>query len=203
MIKNLIFDNNGVLATSDREATLMKIADYLELTFADVEKPWLQEYSKLNDGIITSDQFLRKVLFRLAREGKFEGVKRIYFNCYENKEEMHELAKKLSKSYRLALISNFGDAFSEFNKKWKLEEIFGDSIFVSCFLKMHKPNPEIFKYVLEIMNMNPSETIFIDDKEENVKTAIALGMHVILFNTPEQFQNDLKSILDKENSDEE
>ena len=44
---------------------------------------------------------------------------------------------------------------------------------------MRKPNPEIFKIVLENHGLVPEETLFIDDSEENIKAASGLGIKAL------------------------
>jgi len=49
-------------------------------------------------------------------------------------------------------------------------------------MKMRKPNPEIFEFVLKEHQLNPAETLFIDDSPQHLKTAAGLGMqtHLLL-----------------------
>lgn len=55
------------------------------------------------------------------------------------------------------------------------------NIFVSYELGLLKPNPEIYKKVLQKLNVTPEEVVFIDDKPRNVDTAKSLGIHGIVF----------------------
>lgn len=41
-------------------------------------------------------------------------------------------------------------------------------------MKMRKPNPEIFEYVLKEYKLDPAETLFIDDSLQHLKTAASL-----------------------------
>ena len=43
-------------------------------------------------------------------------------------------------------------------------------------MKMAKPEPEIFKAIIEDAGIEPKETLFIDDSEMNCKTAQNLGI---------------------------
>ena len=56
-----------------------------------------------------------------------------------------------------------------------------ENIFVSYELGLLKPNPEIYKKVLQKLNATPEEVIFIDDKSRNVEAAKSLGIHGIVF----------------------
>jgi len=63
-----------------------------------------------------------------------------------------------------------------------------------CFsgeLGMMKPHPEIFHACLEALCVPAPRALFVDDREPNVAAARALGLHAVLFRSPEQLQGDL------------
>ena len=53
---------------------------------------------------------------------------------------------------------------------------------------MTKPNPEIFKHLIEDSGIIPSETLFIDDSPANIATGKTLGMHVFQPQNGEDFR---------------
>jgi FMN phosphatase YigB (HAD superfamily) len=46
---------------------------------------------------------------------------------------------------------------------------------------------------LNIAQARPEESLFIDDREQNITPAAALGMRTILYKSPQQLRSDLKS----------
>ncbi len=52
-----------------------------------------------------------------------------------------------------------------------------DGMVVSSREKLVKPNPAIYKLLLDMYQLNPNDTLFIDDRLENVQAAQALGIH--------------------------
>lgn len=95
-----------------------------------------------------------------------------------------EFLQLLSTKYRLFLLSNTDSIHISC-----FEENVGTSFysdFYRCFekvyfsyeMKMRKPQPEIFGSILNKHNLNPSKTLFVDDKKENTDTAAALGLHI-------------------------
>ena len=52
---------------------------------------------------------------------------------------------------------------------------------VSCEVKTVKPEPEIYEILLSKFGLEPSETLFIDDRQANIETAAALGFATCLF----------------------
>jgi putative hydrolase of the HAD superfamily len=62
-----------------------------------------------------------------------------------------------------------------------------DHITLSCDLKLFKPQAAIYEHAYQGLNVPPEETLFIDDKQENIEGARAAGMNVELFTTWEEF----------------
>jgi putative hydrolase of the HAD superfamily len=61
----------------------------------------------------------------------------------------------------------------------------------SCELGIGKPDPAIYIHTCERLDVLPSETLFLDDKPENIASAEKVGLHAILFSSIEQLRNDL------------
>jgi len=62
-----------------------------------------------------------------------------------------------------------------------------DHVTFSCDLKLFKPQSAIYEHSFRGLKVAPEETLFIDDKIENVEGARASGMHAELFSTWEDF----------------
>jgi putative hydrolase of the HAD superfamily len=90
-----------------------------------------------------------------------------------------------------AILSNMGD-----NVHANMEREFDwlarfDVLVWSYQLRMAKPDPTIYRYVLKELGTQPGETLFIDDKPVNIEAAHALGMRALLFTTAEKLRADL------------
>ena len=55
-----------------------------------------------------------------------------------------------------------------------------DKTYYSCRIGMRKPDRNIFELVLAENNLDPKETIFIDDSEQHVKGAGECGIKAYL-----------------------
>lgn len=98
-----------------------------------------------------------------------------------------------------AIVSNMGDSVHqqmERDRKW-LGRF--DALVWSYQLRVTKPDPAIYRCVLEKLGTVPGETLFIDDRPANVDAAIALGMKGVVFASVEKLRADLVSMgLDAE-----
>jgi putative hydrolase of the HAD superfamily len=66
-----------------------------------------------------------------------------------------------------------------------------DHVTFSCELRLFKPQAAIYEHSFRGLKVAPEETLFIDDRQENVDGARALGMHAELFTTWEEFARDV------------
>ena len=89
---------------------------------------------------------------------------------------------------RTGILSNIGDAIAEgivARLPW-----LGD--FYHCTwshaLLLAKPDPEIYRRTAELLHTRLDRILFIDDREENVQAAKALGMHAVRYTTQHEFE---------------
>ena len=66
---------------------------------------------------------------------------------------------------------------------------------VSGVVKMIKPEAEIYEELLKQYHLKASECVFIDDREENVEGAKAVGMQGIVLTSFEQANAALRELL--------
>lgn len=63
---------------------------------------------------------------------------------------------------------------------------------LSCDIGVEKPSPEAYKKMLEILELHADEVFFVDDKEENVAAAKALGIDAVRFESLNQIKQELQ-----------
>jgi len=59
---------------------------------------------------------------------------------------------------------------------------------------MVKPDPRLFRLLLERYAIIPETAVFIDDNARNVASAIALGIHGICFTNPTALRRELMAL---------
>ncbi len=70
-----------------------------------------------------------------------------------------------------------------------------EDIVVSGYVKLVKPDPAIYTYALERFGLPAEESIFVDDRPENVAAARALGIHAVQFDSTWPCVDKVKSLL--------
>ncbi len=77
-------------------------------------------------------------------------------------------------------LSNFSrQAFEVMKKNFDFFDEF-DGMIISAHHGVIKPEPEIFQLLLDTYPINPAESVFIDDLEENIQAASAFGLQTLL-----------------------
>jgi len=71
-------------------------------------------------------------------------------------------------------------------------------IVISGQAKMVKPEPEIYQYLLNTYQLEPSTCIFIDDSPPNIEAAQSLGINGIVFTDVQSCRQELRTMLKNE-----
>jgi putative hydrolase of the HAD superfamily len=95
------------------------------------------------------------------------------------------------RGFLTAILSNMGDNVLE-NMKREFDWLPRFDVLVWSFqLRMAKPDPAIYHYVLKELGVSPEESLFLDDKLINIHAAQALGMQAIQFTNVAKLRADL------------
>jgi putative hydrolase of the HAD superfamily len=95
--------------------------------------------------------------------------------------KLHLLEDLRARGYRLYLLSNTNPVIMEwalsprFSPDGKPLDAYFDKLYLSYQMQCIKPNTLIFNKMIADSGLLPSETLFLDDGAENVKTAEQLG----------------------------
>jgi epoxide hydrolase-like predicted phosphatase len=107
-------------------------------------------------------------------------------------DDVRHLIEELHRTYKTALLSNASYRMLEaVLKKYHLLPLF-DAVVISSQVHLIKPQPEIFELALAELSIKPSEAIFVDDREPNVRGARAAGLRAILFTDVDRLRRDLE-----------
>ena len=192
-IEHVLFDIGGVLGSNgwDREQRTAAVAHF-GLDAEDFQYRHEETVGAFESGEITLDEYLDVTVFCAARpfsRGEFE---RFMFGLSTPFEESIAVARALRRSgVRLATLNNESRELNEFRiERFGLRELF-DVFFSSCWLGVRKPTRQIYERVIGMTRAVPPRTLFIDDREQNLAPARAVGMQTIHFRGPEQLVADL------------
>jgi len=182
MIKNIIFDIGNVILN-------FKLSNVLPAFTSNKE-----EQKFILDNIINSPEWLGYALIDtgyIKREDAIEIVKdrtnhvkdeliTNFWNTYNDyalvDEKVITLIKKLKENnYKIYLLSNSNPYTYEFVKTSGLFDLV-DGYILSYIEHQIKPYESIYNTLINRYSLNPEESLFVDDRDENVETANRLGI---------------------------
>jgi 2-haloacid dehalogenase len=103
-------------------------------------------------------------------------------------EILHQLKQA---GYPLYALSNWSaETYPRVQPQYDFFSLF-DQIILSGDVKLIKPDPAIFKLILNKINRAADECLLIDDSEANITTANKLGFATIHYKSPEQLRIEL------------
>lgn len=195
MIKAVIFDFGNVICTFDLRRFLNRVLQYTDHTMHDMMEnmPALSHASvRYETGLINSEEYFLEISrignLRMPREEFIEAYSAIFTPI----PDVFTLIKSLKRSYRLGLLSNTNEW--HFVRSIRPLDIFPlfDAVTLSYEVRAMKPAPAIYGDMLQKLSLASAECVYVDDLPENVEAASRLGLHALLFTSPEALRADLR-----------
>ena len=183
MYKNVIFDIGGVMVDFDpKDFLLERFCDaaveekVYRLTFGS------DTWQKLDAGLCSRYEGDQAMLAAARAEGCAFEVQEVLENwtsILRVRRRMVELVRRLKNhGYCVYYLSNIPSDILPLLMRRGLEGVFDGGV-ASCDVHINKPDPRIYRRLLEQYQLNAGECIFIDDNRANVQTAFQLGMNSI------------------------
>lgn len=194
MIRTIVFDIGNVLAGFKWQEYFRSFGYpeeiYRRLAKATVESSAWQEHDR---GALTDDEILELFvendpgIEKEIREtlGNINGMLTRFDYAVPWIEELK------GKGYRVLVLSNFAKkAYTDCREVLDfLDHV--DGGILSYEDKVVKPEPEIYRLLIDRYGLKPEECVFLDDTEKNLVTAREFGMHTVLFKNKEQAVEEL------------
>ena len=198
MIKAVIFDIGNVL-TDFAWQEMYREKGLAGETFERVAKATVQSpyWCELDRGVMTFAEVLDKFV-SLDTEMEDE-IRRVLSDTHGivtgRAYATPWVCSLKEQGLKVYVLSNFSE------KIWRdckdaLEFFdYTDGGIVSYKEHLIKPDPAVYELLLKRYGLEAGECVFIDDLKENVETAIAKGIHGIVFETYEQAKKELNILL--------
>ena len=143
-------------------------------------------------GILGEKEFFKVIKEEMNLPLSMEEFMGLWNEIFTEKKAMVNWSKSLKGKYKIGILSNTNPWHLKHLKKnhgWLFEF---DAFVGSCEVQMMKPDPRIYKYILEKLSAAPKETFYVDDIAENVAAAKNIGMDAVQFKDEESFFEEVK-----------
>ena len=182
-IKTLFLDIGGVLLSDgwDHHAR-RRAARYFKLEWAEMEDRHKLNFATYEEGKLTVDVYLDRVVFHEKRPFTRAQFRRFMFAQSVPLPGMIQLATQLKIQHRLKLVVVSNEA-RELNAyrihHFKLDALV-DVFVSSCFVGIRKPDADIFRLALDLAQTPASQIVYIENSPLFVQIAEGKGIRSIL-----------------------
>jgi putative hydrolase of the HAD superfamily len=189
-ISTILWDVGGVLLTNgwDHEERASVLAH-----FGVDRNEFEDRHPEANDiwekGLITVEEYLYRTVFWKPRS----------FTSEEFLEAM-KVESRVLKDSALGILEDIAasqdvdigmlnNEARELND-YRIEQFgftgYFDFFFSSCYVGLRKPAPRMYQLALDVLQCEPGEVVFIDDRQGNADAAASLGIHAIKYEGSEK-----------------
>ena len=195
MIKNIIFDMSEVIISGyiGVEKIIERNTNISEKEFLKRKEETLDIFFDTMRCKYSENEYLEELLkdtnWNLTKD-ELKSFIRQNLNIPVN--GTMEIIRKLKNNYNLILLSDYIAEWLDYIYENNTDiDIFEHKYFSYAHGKI-KIDEGFFQYVLEDLNICPNDTIFIDDRKDNVDTAKKIGIQGIIFENAKQLEKELK-----------
>ena len=195
----VLFDIGGVLGSNgwDREQRAVAVEKFA-LDGEDFQYRHEETVGAFESGQISLDEYLDVTVFWQPRAFSRDDFKRFMFSLSTPWADSLDVVRRLRQRIRgrptrvrMATLNNESRELNEYRIRYfGLCELF-DVFFSSCWLGVRKPTRQIYERVLGMTQADPASSVFVDDREQNLAPARALGMQTIRFTSADQLSRSL------------
>jgi epoxide hydrolase-like predicted phosphatase len=198
MIRAVISDLGRVVLWFDNNIFLRKLADLAGRPFEEVKAVVhgnLELVHRFDEGLLTPEEFRRAVCGAVGTDVEPATFYAIYNDIFVLNPPVVALLRRVKEAgYRTALLSNTDPERFGFVRKTFPEILFFDDYVLSYELRLIKPDRRIYLEAARRASCRPDECVFIDDMEENVKSAVAAGLRGIHYRPETDLEAELKKL---------
>jgi len=193
--KNIVFDLGGVVFSRDPRKFEPEFIEFFSYVYLPKMPEFWEEYDR---GAVSYDEMIEALMTynKCDRELADKNVQRSIVTQEEVLSTKSLIQSLKSAGYRLYVLSNMSKEFIEFLRHKEVYSLFDGEV-VSCEELCVKPEQEIYRRLESRYELDPSETLFVDDREANIVAARERGWEGYLFDhhNPEHSCKELSDML--------
>ncbi|MBD3231620.1 HAD-IA family hydrolase [Candidatus Dependentiae bacterium] len=198
--KNIIFDLGAVLVNWQPNKLMEEIFKTQKERFNLKQKedlvPIFQSkiFNEMDRGIVSREDVIKYFENDFDKNLLKEIYKHVEKHLYVLPDGIKILNKVKNIGYKTYILSNFAkENFEAVSPNYDFLDKF-DGAIISYKVKTIKPELQIYKILLNTYSLEPSESLFIDDRQENIIAARILGIDGIVCKNHDFVESELKKL---------
>jgi len=181
---NIVFDLGGVVFVWRPDLLIAKVfSDNRTRGMVAADLLSHPDWAELDRGCIEKEEAVSRAAARsgIAADKIRELLNLVPDSLVPIQETISLISRLKTAGHRLFVLSNMHhDSANHLEKTYPIWDQFEGVVF-SCREKLVKPQPEIFRLLINRYHLEPKETVFIDDTRVNLTAAQSLGLIPIHF----------------------
>ena len=192
-VSAIIFDYGNVLCSSPLAKEIEGMASILEMPIADFQQRYWRDRLAYDRASVDPAAYWNTVAGRQLSPADIERLQEIDSSSWSHPDPvMPAWAQRVrAAGFRTGLLSNMPAPVRDYIIECPWLPEFDHTTF-SCDLRSTKPSPEIYAHSLTGLGVGASDALLLDDRVENIRAAEAMGIHSILFTTPQALPHELE-----------
>ena len=181
-ISTLFLDIGGVLLTNGWDRNMRKkAAEKFQLDYAELNERHHMTFAAYEEGKLSMDEYLHLVVFYKKRAFNFNTFREFIFKQTAPLPDMIRMFKAVSErnSLKVGAISNEGRELTIYRVSTFGLKDFIQFFICSCFVHFRKPDKDIYRIALDVGQVTPEQSIYVDDRRLHVEVAQSLGLNAI------------------------
>ena len=195
MTSTIISDLGKVVLWFDNNIFYRKMAAYSSMSVDEMRAIVHGDFTFIelfDEGALSPEQFYESAVNLLEARVGYDEFVAAYVDVFSRNQPAIDLFKKLKGRYKLILLSNTDPLRFGFVRERFRDILFFDDYVLSYEVKALKPGPEIYREALRRAAAPPAACVFIDDMEENIDGAAALGIRTIHYRSDTDLERELR-----------
>jgi len=195
-ISLLLWDVGGVLLSNGWDhAGRAAAAEHFHLDGEDLERRHESVTEAFETGRLDLAHYLADTVFQVPRTFSPDDFRAFMWARSTAHAPAVACARALRKGgrYVMVALNNESTELNDYRiSTFHLREVF-HAFLSSCYTGRRKPDPEAYRYALQITRHDPDEALFLDDREENIAAAARLGLRTVRVHDPARVREELAS----------
>ena len=197
-ISTILWDVGGVLLTNGWDhGGRADVLAHFNVNLAEFEERHPEANDAWEKGLITVEEYLHRTVFWEPRN----------FSLEEFVEAMKAESRILdgtalgileniaaSQDVDIGMLNNEAKELNDYRIEMFGLRAYFDFFFSSCYVGIRKPGAQIYKLALDVLQCEPEEVAFIDDRAANVEAAAKLGIHAIQYQGVAKLDRELAAL---------
>lgn len=198
-LKAVILDYGEVLCARPGAEEFRRMAETLGMSLDSFVEHWEQSRPPYDRGDLTPEEYWQKFARdngKVVVAAQIEKLRQWEIEMWTcvNPSMVAWMQNLSAIGMKTALLSNMhADLAGHMEKNFEWMGSFTLRIF-SAHVKLVKPDRAIYEHILQALGAKAEETLFVDDREVNIKAARALGMHAIQFRSVADLRDELAGL---------